>query len=45
MKITTLALPWSPDGREARKAYFETWVRQQGARLPEMLGVIEAKLR
>jgi uncharacterized protein (TIGR02646 family) len=32
-------------GRAARAAYFETWIRRQGARLPEMLGVIEAKLR
>jgi uncharacterized protein (TIGR02646 family) len=32
-------------GRAARAAYFETWIQQHGARLPEMLGVIEAKLR
>jgi len=32
-------------GREARHAYFETWIRDLGRRLPEMLGVIEAKLR
>jgi hypothetical protein len=32
-------------GRPARVAYFERWMRQQEARLPEMLGVIEAKLR
>lgn len=32
-------------GRPARAAYFESWVKRHGARLPEMLGVIEAKLR
>jgi hypothetical protein len=32
-------------GRPALAAYFTTWIRQYTARLPEMLGVIEAKLR
>lgn len=32
-------------GRPARKAFFPTWMKQQGARLPEMLGVIEERLR
>jgi uncharacterized protein (TIGR02646 family) len=31
-------------GRPAWGAFFETWMRQQPARLPEMLGVIEARL-
>lgn len=32
-------------GRPARAAYFETWIKRHAARLPEMLGVIEAQLR
>lgn len=32
-------------GRPAWVAYYETWIKQFGAQLPEMLGVIEAKLR
>jgi uncharacterized protein (TIGR02646 family) len=32
-------------GRPARAAYFEIWIKRDAARLPEMLGVIEAKLR
>jgi len=32
-------------GKPARAAYYETWIKQHGAQLPEMLGVIEAKLR
>ncbi|XXX81379.1 hypothetical protein WMF30_21710 [Sorangium sp. So ce134] len=32
-------------GRPARAAFFPTWIKQQGARLPEMLGVIEERLR
>lgn len=32
-------------GRPARAAFLETWKRQHGARLPAMLGVIEALLR
>lgn len=32
-------------GRAARAAFFRTWMRQPRARLPEMLGVIEALLR
>jgi len=32
-------------GRPALVAYYETWIKQFGAQLPPMLGVIEAKLR
>lgn len=32
-------------GRPARAAYFKTWIKLCAARLPEMLGVIEAQLR
>ncbi len=38
---------YAPDhyGRPARAAYLEVWLRQCGVRLPQMLGVIEARLR
>ncbi|WP_437650435.1 hypothetical protein [Sorangium sp. So ce362] len=32
-------------GRAARAAFFPTWMKQHGSRLPEMLGVIEERLR
>jgi hypothetical protein len=32
-------------GRPAWAAYFEKWIKQGSERLPEMVGVVEAKLR
>jgi uncharacterized protein (TIGR02646 family) len=32
-------------GRPARAAYFEKWIKEYAAHLPQMLGVIEAQLR
>jgi uncharacterized protein (TIGR02646 family) len=32
-------------GKPAWAAYYDTWIRQYGDRLPEMVGVIEAKVR